>query len=66
MSKWEYEVLKVVTQHFANTGIDGDELRENLNSLGEQGWELTAAVPNSGSAGTTSAIMLVFKRPRGP
>ena len=64
MSKWEYEVMKVVTQHFSGTGIDADELRENLNSRGEGGWELSAAIPNSGTAGTTTAIMLVFKRAR--
>jgi hypothetical protein len=64
MSKWEYEVLKVATQQFAGTGIDGDELQEKLNALGDSGWEISGVVPNTGTAGTTTSVLVILKRSR--
>ncbi len=64
MSKWEYQVLRVGTQKFTGPGIDVEGLGEKLNALGLGGWELTGVVPEVGTAGTTTAVLLVLKRAR--
>ena len=49
--------------------FEGDMLIEVLEKLGEGGWELVSAVPQSYSSehiasGETSQIEYIFKRPR--
>ena len=57
--QWEYKVLKFVAQGSFATTVRIDDLDGQLKQLGAEGWELTAALPPSGS---NSASTLIFKR----
>jgi hypothetical protein len=59
--RWEYETLQVSKGVWAFESTDADPIEE-LNTLGEEGWELTATIEgNVNGAGGTKT--LVFKRP---
>jgi len=50
--KWEYKTIR--------RAVDGNNTDAEMNSLGEQGWELSGTNVINGS----SQVMLIFKRPK--
>ena len=43
-------------------GLDYEELTEQLNLLGSQGWEVVSAVNSTNSAGQTINLLVTLKR----
>lgn len=61
--RWEYQTLKMKPSFWAGK-VDGDELRDRLNELGAQGWELVAVLDTNMAQGSTQEIHFLFKRPK--
>ena len=56
MPKWEYKVLK---EGIGLKGVNAENIEEELNLWGEEGWELVAIERQQGS------VLAVLKRPVG-
>ncbi len=66
MDKWEYKIYSPKMKGWLTKKIS-EETSEELNILGEKGWELVAVAPetaNTGASygGTTANFVFVFKR----
>ncbi len=63
---WEYKTIKFAATGFWVGGkIDELRLDQMMNDLGQQGWELAAALDTNEASGNTKDIVVIFKRPRG-
>jgi Domain of unknown function (DUF4177) len=62
MKKFEYKILKTRQEGFWDPTVNQDSLSENLNILGELGWELTSAIETNTYQGATKEIVLFLKR----
>jgi len=59
-TRWEHKVL---TYDLGWRGYDYEQIEQDLNELGRQGWEALDTInPNIGSAATT--IVVILKRAR--
>ncbi|MFH1916776.1 MAG: DUF4177 domain-containing protein [Nanoarchaeota archaeon] len=71
-SQWEYRLITVETDRssFVASNVKLTKVEDTLNKLGEEGWELVAAIGlqaiSAGlsvhSPGTTTNVSFVFKR----
>ena len=63
MKQFEYEVFKIElkTPTFGAKTVKEAELKEGLNKLGQDGWELVTKIDNH-KEGWTHSIFLLFKR----
>lgn len=65
MQHWEYKTIKFKTKGFISGGnLDEEDLENQLNELGFQGWELVSAFDTNKIHGTSNYIVAIFKRPR--
>jgi hypothetical protein len=73
MDRWEYQVISMSAQTDWQTGIGlrkadlpDDDLQDQLNRLGELGWECIAFTPDTWKGGvnsyTVSTYHAIFKR----
>jgi hypothetical protein len=62
MEKWEYISVKFLTKGFSGGILDIHNLDRELNSLGEQGWELVSCITTHMSAGQSREVIAVLKR----
>jgi hypothetical protein len=60
--KWEYRGLDVPTRGLLGVNLP-QEFVEELNRLGQEGWEVAQAVPLAVGAGMTERVVFVLKRP---
>jgi len=66
MAKWEYKSLEFSLE--PGKGILGtfklnlSKFDEEMNQMGEEGWELVNTMTTSEGRGTTTQIVSVFKR----
>jgi hypothetical protein len=58
MPRWEYKIINVRSENYR---LDPNSARE-LNTLGEEGWELVSITSVNFKTGATDNIALVFKR----
>lgn len=64
MTRWEYKCRTVAPAGFiANGKFDPREIEDDLNALGQKGWELVSVAPANKNPGVTRAIHLFLKRP---
>jgi hypothetical protein len=62
---WEYKTIKLAATGFWVGGnIDAEKLDLMMNELGQQGWELAAALDTNEADGKTKDVVVIFKRPR--
>ena len=62
MKKFEYKTLEVKLDGFlSSTPFKAEEWEEDLNELGQQGWELVTRIERNKEGYTTRAL-LIFKR----
>ncbi len=62
--RWEYRTLAFETELSLRGGkINGQELTDELNRLGEKGWELVNVFDTNTSSGSTREVFAVLKRP---
>lgn len=61
---WEYKTIKLAATGWAGGKIDELRLDQMMNDLGQQGWELAAALDTNEAYGNTKDIVVIFKRPK--
>lgn len=61
---WEYKTIKIGATGFMGGKVDENELDTLMNTLGSQGWELSAAMDTNSYQGQTRDVLLIFKRPK--
>ena len=60
---WEYKTIKLAATGFWGGGHVDAKLDALLNNLGAENWELASAF-DTNNLGSTSDIMVIFKRPK--
>jgi hypothetical protein len=63
MAKWEYQTLKVEPGGWFGGKVDTDDLRAELNRLGQEGCELVNAFDTAFGQGASREVVAIFKRP---
>jgi hypothetical protein len=62
--KWEYMTLVfAATGVFLGGKLNGKQLTDRLNELGEQGWELVSIFDTNMADGQTRDVFAILKRP---
>lgn len=64
MLRWEYLTLKFGTSGWLGGHVDTAELDAELNALGDDGWEVVAALDTNQSHGQSRYIVVILKRLR--
>ena len=60
--KWEYHTLTLDVEGFINVRVDGDQLTQEFNLLGREGWELVSMFDLNRGHGRSTGVVAVFKR----
>lgn len=63
MTLWEYQTLKVEPGGWLGGKVDTDDLRDRLNRLGLEGWEMVSAFDTAFGQGGSREVIVVLKRP---
>ena len=63
-TQWEYTTLKVPTDFgfFSGTDFDSNQLENQLNALGMEGWELVSIFDIEKVKGGSKFVVAVLKR----
>ncbi len=61
--RWEYKTLKFKKRSFFSGALNADELNQELNTLGRDGWELVSVCPAI-FMGASHGLIAVLKRSR--
>jgi len=65
MKKWEYKIITIKIEGWVDKKIDS-QAEQQLNELGNEGWELVGNAPIGGGIGgwgaETSSFSFIFKR----
>ena len=62
MEKFEYKVLTYDPNGFWGGNVKIDQIEDQLNQLGNEGWELVSCTSSNQSYGTTKSLVCIFKR----
>lgn len=62
LEKWEYRSIKVNTKGFTGGILEVSDFNDELNMLGEEGWELVSCFTTNRSYGESREVISVFKR----
>jgi hypothetical protein len=62
--KWEYKTVQFEYQSLFSSKLDADALQDDLNNLGNSGWELVDLEFNTGSLATNVGAIAILKRPK--
>jgi hypothetical protein len=62
--RWEYQTIKLDVAGFLRPKIEPASLTQQLNELGDLGWELVGMADLNAGEGRTTGLVAVFKRPR--
>lgn len=62
MKKFEYQSVITEIKGFFGGKVDSVDMIEELNKLGQEGWELVNSLPSNGADSSTRYIVSVFKR----
>ena len=60
MARWEYRIINIRSENYRLDPASAEE----LNRLGQEGWELVSITSVNFKTGATDNIAMVFKRPR--
>lgn len=61
MKRFEYKTLKIKATGFWGTKFSEEDIDDQLNELGNQGWELVS-VQHGGYSGNTYELFYTLKR----
>jgi hypothetical protein len=61
--KWEYKTIKLGAKGLLGGKVDEHQLDAEMNSLGRDGWELSAAFDTNQAYGQSRDVVVIFKRP---
>ena len=59
MPRWEYQIINIRSENYRLDPAAAEE----LNRLGQEGWELVSITSVNFKTGATDNIAMVFKRP---
>lgn len=59
--RWEYKTIKFKKSSFFSGSLDTDELNQEINALGRDGWELVSICPAI-FMGAPQGVIAVLKR----
>lgn len=62
MEKYEYKTIIYDTKGFWGGVVDVNQFQNELNILGDDGWELVSSVSTAQSNGLSRSIVCIFKR----
>lgn len=62
MEQFEYYTYQYDTTGWFGGKVDSEELENDFNELGRDGWELVSSVDTNQTNGSTKSILFVFKR----
>ncbi|MBQ3411587.1 MAG: DUF4177 domain-containing protein [Oscillospiraceae bacterium] len=62
MEKYEYRVVTFDTKGFWGGDVETLQIQDQLNLLGNDGWEMVSCTSTNQSYGATKSIVCVFKR----
>lgn len=62
MDLWEYKTIKLETHGIIGGILETEEFTNNLNRLGDQGWELVSCFTTNAGNGYSREAVAVFKR----
>jgi len=62
LEKWEYRTIKVEAKGMMGGILEIDHFNNELNTLGELGWELVSCFSTAQADGQSREIISVFKR----
>jgi hypothetical protein len=62
MDKFEYKVIVYDTKGVFGGDVEAHQIENNLNVLGNDGWELVSSTSTNQSYGSSKSIVFVFKR----
>jgi len=60
--RWEYRTVKINTGGFVGGKVDEAVLDRMMNALGDEGWELVAALDTNAEGGVSRHVLAIFKR----
>ncbi len=64
MDKYEYKVMVYNTQGFFGGNVEVGQIEDQLNLLGDGGWEMVSSTSTNQSYGASKSIVCIFKRKR--
>lgn len=62
MEKYEYKALTYETKGFWGGSVEVNQFQNELNALGDEGWELATSFSTTQSYGSSKSIVCIFKR----
>ena len=62
MEKYEYKVLTYDTKGFFGGNVEVYQIEDQLNRLGDEGWEMISCSTTSQSYGANKSMVYIFKR----
>ena len=62
MDRFEYKVFAYDTKGFFGGSVEVEQLEEQLNLFGEEGWEMVSWTNSTQSYGASKSIVCIFKR----
>ena len=61
MEKFEYKVVTFDTKGFWGGTVETRQIEEQLNRLGDDGWEMVSCTSTNQSYGASKSIVCIFK-----
>ena len=62
MEKFEYKVVTYDTGGFSGGKVDALRMEEQLNLVGNDGWEMVSCTSTNMNEGASRSIVCIFKR----
>ena len=62
MEKFEYKVMAYDTKGFLGGCVEVNQLENQLNLLGNDGWEMVSCTSTNQSYGSSKSVVCIFKR----
>ena len=62
MEQFEYKVVIYDTKGFFGGDVDRNQLEDQLNLMGYDGWEMVSCTSTNQSYGSSKSIVCIFKR----
>lgn len=62
MEQFEYKVVVYDTTGFWGGNVEQDQLEDQFNRFGSQGWEMVSCTSTNQSYGATKSVVCIFKR----
>ena len=66
MEKFEYKVFAFDTKGFWGGRVEIDQIENQLNQLGNEGWEMVSCTSTNQSYGASKSILCILKRKKEP